>query len=205
MFCVLLLASIYWFRCPLLPQVPSVFSVRSRRPLLWSHQVHTRFFFFFFSFSFYGNNTQTQLGLIQPCPRSPCPTAELSMLQGVRPVPNNGDQHQSNQRLILPDQSSLSANQQRERSGWNGPITRGTVLLPSCVHWNWPKGRCHSCVFPPWKFGAQEVLFHQSRSISTLRPIVQNVSRPRSVADPSSPYCHHFLFRWSRCSSVTRQ
>lgn len=35
-----------------------------------------------FFLRFYGDSTKTQLGLIGPCPRGPCPTAELSVLQG---------------------------------------------------------------------------------------------------------------------------
>lgn len=38
-------------------------------------------FFFFIYLSFYGNNTETQLELIQSCPHYPCPMVEVSVLQ----------------------------------------------------------------------------------------------------------------------------
>lgn len=113
---------------PILSKVPSVLLSNTGGP--FSEVINLTLVFF--CSGFYGNNTITQLGLIRPCPRSPCPTAEPCEPRGDRPVPANRAQN-TNQadvwRFIQALPSALfSAALARARPVWNKPIINGSCL-----------------------------------------------------------------------------
>lgn len=196
----------YPVQCTILPPAPT-YSFTLDLPLLLlsdiggphslSHLVDTRFFKFFYS-GFYGNNTKTQLGLIQPCPRSPCSTAEPSMLQGDSAMPANCDQTQikpvSNS-LFRPCHQPVST---EERSDWNKPIIRGTLRALKLTH--------VICVFSPgsWACSSASFLLKQKhiKPVTVFKAIIHTFHCVGSLV-PILLLSTASLFRWSR-SSVTK-
>lgn len=168
----------------------------------WIHQVNS----FFLFCGFYGNNTTTQLGLIQPC-RS-------------QSLSNSWTQHVSHRKKRAPANldetpikllfdplfiSELSATLTKERAAWNKSIT-----CSSLVFWFF---FFQLCTFFAWyKSALLQSFFRVYWSRSTFKCVTgrkaqysPNVFTVTLATGSNSPSCHHFPFGSRSSVSVSHK